>query len=80
MRGPAPAPRGLATWVPATVVCAAALLYDAIVAGGGRFYLSAASSRARGVMEADLAGKPAEFSGPDVLVRLAMEAARMFSY
>jgi uncharacterized protein len=55
-------------------------LFDAIVADGGRFYLSAGSSRARGVAEADLHGKPAELAGPDVLVRLAMDAARMFTY
>src|SRR3990170_4920172 len=37
-------------------------LYDAIVAGGGRFYLSGMSSKARGVAEADVAGKPAELA------------------
>ena len=33
--------------------------YDAIVNGGGRFYLSGMSSAARGISAADLKGKPA---------------------
>lgn len=55
-------------------------LYDGIVAGGGRFYLSGGSSQARGVTEADLAGKSAEFAGPPQLVRLSLEHDRMFTY
>lgn len=55
-------------------------LYDAIVAGGGRFYLSGMSSKARGVMEAELSGKPAEFAMPNVLIRLSLEYDRMFTY
>ena len=55
-------------------------LFDAIVAGGGRFYLSGMSSKARGVSDPDLAGKPAEFATPNVLVRLALEHDRMFNY
>lgn len=54
--------------------------YDAIVAKGGRFYLSGGSSKARGVTEADLKGKPAEFAGPPQLVRLAMGADRTLTY
>ena|SRR3712207_5053256 len=54
--------------------------YDALVAGGGRLYLSGMSSKARGVTDADIEGKPAEFAMPDVLVRLAVEADRMFTY
>ncbi len=54
--------------------------YDAIVAGGGRFYLSGMSAKARGVVEADLQGKPAEFAMPNVLVRLSLEHDRMFTY
>lgn len=54
--------------------------YNAIVAGKGRFYLSGMSSKARGVTEGDLAGKPAEFAIPATLVRLAVEADRMFTY
>ena len=55
-------------------------LYDGIVAGGGRFYLSGMSAKGRGVIEADLNGKPAEFAMPNVLVRLSLEADRMFTY
>ena len=55
-------------------------LYDGIVAKGGRFYLSGGSSKARGVLEEDLKGRPAEFAGPPQLVRLALEHDRMFTY
>jgi predicted peroxiredoxin len=48
--------------------------FDAIVAGGGKFFLSGMSSKARGVTEADLEGKPAEFAMPEVLVRLTMQS------
>lgn len=54
--------------------------FDAIVAGGGRFYLSGMSSKARGVGEADVEGKPVEMAMPNVLVRLALEHDRMFTY
>ena len=54
--------------------------YDAIVKGGGRFYLSGMSSQARGLVEADIKGKPAEFAPPTVLVRLSLEHDRMFTY
>ncbi len=54
--------------------------YDAIVAGGGRFYLSGMSAKARGVTDADLQGKPAEFAMPNMLVRLSLESDRMFTY
>lgn len=54
--------------------------YEAIVKGGGRFYLSGMSSKARGVTDADIAGKPAEFAMPTVLVRLAADSDRMFTY
>ena len=55
-------------------------LYDGIVTGGGRFYLSGMSSKGRGVTESDLSGKPAEFSTPNALVRLSLEHDRMFTY
>lgn len=55
-------------------------LYDAVVAGGGRLYLSGMSSKARGLSEADLSGKPAEFALPNVLVRLSLDHDRMFTY
>ncbi len=54
--------------------------FDAIVKAGGKFYLSGMSSKARGVTEADLQGKPAEFAMPNVLVKLATESDRMFTY
>jgi uncharacterized protein len=54
--------------------------YDAIAAGGGRFYLSGMSSKARGVSDPDLAGKPAELAMPDVLVRLALDHDRVLTY
>jgi len=54
--------------------------FDAIVKGGGRFYLSGMSSNARGITESDLKGKPAEFATPNVLLRLAKEHDRMFTY
>lgn len=54
--------------------------YDAIVAGGGRFYLSGMSSKGRGVSESDMGGKPVEMASPNVLIRLALEHDRMFNY
>lgn len=54
--------------------------YDAIVKGGGKFYLSGMSSKARGLTEAELKGKPAELAPPNVLLRLSLEYDRMFTY
>lgn len=54
--------------------------YDVIVKGNGKFYLSGNSSKARGITEADLKGKPAEFALPNILVRLSVESDRMFTY
>jgi uncharacterized protein len=54
--------------------------FDALVAGSARFYVSGMSAKSRGVSEADLAGKPAEFAMPNVLVRLSLEHDRMFTY
>ena len=54
--------------------------YDVIVKGGGRFYLSGMSSNARGLGTADLQGKPAELAPPAVLLKLALEHDRMFTY
>ena len=54
--------------------------YDAIVAGGGRFYVSGMSGKARGVGDPELEGKPAELAMPNVLVRLALEHDRTFTY
>lgn len=54
--------------------------YDAIVKAGGKFYVSGMSAKARNVTDADIAGKSAEFAMPTVLVRLATESDRMFTY
>lgn len=54
--------------------------FDALVAGGAKFYLSGMSAKSRGLTEADLTGKPAEFAMPNVLVRLSLEHDRMFTY
>lgn len=54
--------------------------YEAIVKGGGRFYLSGMSAKARGMTESDIQDKPAEFAMPKVLVGLAAESDRMFTY
>lgn len=54
--------------------------YDALVAGGARFYLSGMSSQARGLSAEDLAGKPAEMATPSRLVQLALEHDRLFTY
>ena len=54
--------------------------FDAVVAGGGRFYVSTMSSRARGVTEADLEGKPAELALPSTLVQRTFAADRVLTY
>ena len=54
--------------------------FDAVVSGGGRFYVSGMSSKARGVSPADLAGKPAEMAMPDRLVQLIFAADRTVTY
>ena len=54
--------------------------FDAIVAGGGKFYISGMSSKGRGVTESDLSGKPAEFALPNVLIRVSLDHDRMFTY
>jgi predicted peroxiredoxin len=54
--------------------------HDAIVAGGGRFYVSGMSSKARGLTEQDLEGKPAELALPNRLVELAVDHDRVLTY
>ncbi len=54
--------------------------FDAIVAGGGAIYLSGMSSKARGVTDADLDGKAAQFAMPAVLVRLTLDSDRTLTY
>ena len=55
-------------------------LYDAVVAAGTTIYLSGMSSKARGLSEDELEGKPYEFGFPSDLVRLAVEHDRLFTY
>jgi uncharacterized protein len=54
--------------------------FDALVEKGGTLYLSGMSSKARGVGDGDLAGKPAEMVMPDVLVKLIMENDKTVVY
>jgi predicted peroxiredoxin len=54
--------------------------YDAVVNSGARIYASGMSSKARGVGEPDLEGKPVELALPNRLVQLALESDRVFSY
>ncbi len=54
--------------------------YEAIVKAGGQFFVSGMSAKARGMTDADIKGKPAEFAMPTKLVQLAAESDRMFTY
>lgn len=54
--------------------------FNAVVKGGGRVYLSSASSKARGVTEASVRDKPVELSSPTMLVRLALSHDRALTY
>jgi predicted peroxiredoxin len=54
--------------------------YDAVVAGDVALYASGMSSKARGVAESDLDGKPVEFATPNRLVELAVESDRVITY
>lgn len=54
--------------------------WDAVAAGGGAVYVSGMSSKARGVTDADLAGKSAQFAMPARLVELTFECDRVLTY
>jgi predicted peroxiredoxin len=54
--------------------------FDALHGKGVRFYVSGMSAKLRGVADADLAGKSAEFATPNALVRLSLEHDRVFTY
>jgi predicted peroxiredoxin len=54
--------------------------YDAVVAAGARIYASGMSSKARGLGEPDLDGKPVELAMPTKLVELALESDRVLTY
>ncbi len=54
--------------------------YEAVVAGGSRFFVSGMSSKGRGLTDADLEGKPAEMVMPNRLVELVFEHDRVLTY
>jgi hypothetical protein len=54
--------------------------YEAIIKAGGRFYLSGMPAKARGIGDAAIAGKPAEFAMPTGLVKQATNSDRIFTY
>ena len=54
--------------------------YKVIVEKGGRFYLSANSSKARALTDADIQGKPAAFAPAAVFVKLASAADKVLIY
>lgn len=54
--------------------------FDALLAGGARFYVSGMSAKSRGLSDADVAQKSAEFAMPKVLVKLTLEHDRVLSY
>ena len=56
------------------------VLYEAVVAGGAKIYLSGMSSKTRGLTKEELEGKPYEFAGPKELVQLSLEHDRLFTY
>lgn len=54
--------------------------FTGIVKGGGKFYLSTASSKARGLMPESIRGKPAVFATPAALIRLTLSHDRALTY
>ena len=54
--------------------------FEAFAGGGGRVYLSGMSSKARGIGQDALAGKPAEMAMPPVLVKLIADSDRVVTY
>jgi predicted peroxiredoxin len=54
--------------------------FDAVVAGGTKIFASGMSSKARGLGEGDLEGKPVEFAMPNRLVQLALASDRVLTY
>jgi hypothetical protein len=54
--------------------------YNAVAASGTKIYLSGMSSKARGLDPQAVEGKQVEMAMPNILVRLALEADRMFAY
>ena len=54
--------------------------YDDLVAGGGQFFLSGMSAKARGFDESLIKGRPAEFAMPSKLVALLVESDKNLTY
>lgn len=54
--------------------------YQALANGGARFHASRMSSRARGLSEEQLAGKPVALITPDDVVALTLAADRVLSF
>jgi uncharacterized protein len=54
--------------------------YEAIVAAGGKFFVSGMSAKARGFDETLIRGRPAEFAMPDVLVNLLTTSEKSLTY
>jgi predicted peroxiredoxin len=54
--------------------------FSVIAKTGSKIYLSGMSSNARDITASDLAGKGAEFAPPALLVRLAANHDRVFTY
>jgi len=54
--------------------------YDAVVGSGALIYASGMSSKARGLGDPDLDGKPVELAMPNKLVQLALESDRVLTY
>ena len=53
---------------------------DAVVAGGGRLYVSGMSAKARGITDDDLTDKAAEMAMPGKLVELLFACDRALTY
>ncbi|QCJ41221.1 multidrug transporter [Bacillus sp. S3] len=53
---------------------------NAIIEGGGKIVLSKVSCGARGIEEADLAGKQIELGMPNALVKMTVENDRVITY
>jgi predicted peroxiredoxin len=53
---------------------------DVLLKNGAKFYLSGNSSKARGLTDADLTGKSAQFALPNVLVKLLTESDKSLTY
>lgn len=54
--------------------------YDKIAAGGGQIYMSKLSSKARGLSEEEIEGKPIQMVMPTMLLKLALDADKALTY